>query len=381
MRNHKLKILADENMPKVQEIFSDFGDVVLCPGRSMQADDLADVDMLLVRSITQVNQQLLENSPVNFVGTATIGMDHIDRDYLQKRNIGFSNAPGCNAEAVVDYVLSAIFYMADQQGFDPADRTYGIIGVGNVGRRLQQRLEHCGFKVLLNDPPRAENESGFVSLEALLDQADFICAHTPLTNSGDFPSFHLLSEPELLKLQSNAILLNAGRGPVIDNQALLKVGKERPDLSFILDVWEHEPQVCNELAARSALISPHIAGYSLDGKIRGTYMLYQAFCDFTGQKVTRNLSEFLPDAELSEIEQNTQSPLALMQKVYDPRVDDVLLRETLSMTPDEQQKAFDQLRKSYRVRREFSSLSIINPKHPKLLSGIGFQLAEHRNLP
>ncbi|MGB0204330.1 MAG: 4-phosphoerythronate dehydrogenase PdxB [Neptuniibacter sp.] len=381
MPYQNLNILADENMLMAQEIFSEFGKVSLCPGRSMTAEHLKGVDLLLVRSITQVNETLLKDSQVKFVGTATIGTDHIDQEYLEQNQIGFSNAPGCNADAVVDYVLSAIFYMAEQQGFDPAERTYGIIGVGNVGGRLQKRLESCGFKVLLNDPPRAETESGFVSLETLINEADFICAHTPLTQTGDHPSYHLLAEKQLGALQENTILLNAGRGSVIDNQALLQIGTERDDLSFVLDVWEHEPRVSKDLADRCSLISPHIAGYSLDGKVRGTFMLYQAFCDYVGIKPEKELSDFLPEAEVSEIQQTDLSTLDLINTVYDPLIDDRLLRDTLEFSEEEQKTAFDQLRKSYRLRRELASLTVVQPKLPKLLSGIGFQLAENNELP
>lgn len=368
-------------MLMAQEIFSEFGNVSLCPGRSMAAENLKGVDLLLVRSITEVNETLLKGSQVKFVGTATIGTDHIDQDYLEQNQIGFSNAPGCNADAVVDYVLSAIFYMAEQQGFDPADRTYGIIGVGNVGGRLQKRLENCGFKVLLNDPPRAEKESGFVCLDTLIQEADFICTHTPLTKTGDHPTYHLLSEKQLRALKENSILLNAGRGPVIDNQALLQIGTERSDLRFVLDVWEHEPRVSKELADRCSLISPHIAGYSLDGKVRGTFMLYQAYCNFVGIKPEKKLIDFLPEAEVSEIQQTDLSTLALINTVYDPLIDDRLLRDTLELNADEQKAAFDHLRKSYRLRRELASLAVLQPKQPKLLSGIGFQLAENNELP
>ncbi len=377
MSTYNLKIIADENMPKAVEIFSEFGDVVLRPGRSMTPEDVTDADLLLVRSITQVDEKLLGSSNVKFVGTATIGTDHIDQDYLQQQGIGFSSAPGCNAEAVVDYVLSAIVYMAEQQGFDPADRVYGIVGVGNVGSRLHKRLQNCGFKVLLNDPPRSEHEVGFVSLDTVIKEADFICVHTPLTKNGAYPSYHLFSETELNKLQQNTILLNAGRGPVIDNQALLKVATERPDLSCVLDVWEEEPLVDPDLAARCSLVSPHIAGYSLDGKVRGTFMLYQAFCKFMGIVADKSLSDFLPEPELSQLEQNGQSPLEIIRQIYDPQVDDKALRVTLDLTPQEQKKAFDQLRKTYRIRREFSSLTVMRPEQSKLLYGIGFQLAEN----
>ncbi len=377
MNKKPLKILADENMPQVCEIFSEFGEVTLCSGREISAGDLVDVDVLLVRSITQVNQALIADCPVKFVGTATIGTDHIDQSLLQKKGVGFSNAPGCNADAVVEYVLSVIFLLAEQQGFDPAERTYGIVGVGNVGGRLQRRLQALDFNILLNDPPRALNEPGFVELDELVGKADFICLHTPLTRDEPFPTHHLFPPFLLKKLKTNTVLLNAGRGSVIDNEALLELGQIRADLTFVLDVWEFEPAVNPKLAARCALVSPHIAGYSLDGKIRGTYMLYQALAEYLQYPMTKTLEDFLPVAELSEIRQDDLSALEVMRLVYDPRHDDRDLRETLQMPFEEQKLAFDQLRKNYPVRREFSSLTVKTGREQELLSALGFQVAAY----
>lgn len=376
MLNRKLKILADENMPMAETIFSRFGEVKLCAGRGLSAEQLSDADVLLVRSITQVNQALLQDSQVQFVGTATIGTDHIDKTYLEDNDIGFANAPGCNADAVVEYVLSVIYQLAAKYQFDPKERSYGIIGVGNVGGRLQKRFEKLGFKVLLNDPPRADSESGFADLDTLLEQADVLCLHTPLTLDGDHPTKHLLSTEQLQKLGENAIVINAGRGPVIDNTALLKAGQQRSDLLLALDVWEHEPAVNAELAARCEFVSPHIAGYSLDGKIRGTYMLYQALCKHLQVECEEALTDFLPEAELSFKEQGSLTALELMTLIYDPRVDDQLLRATLDLPEVDQKLAFDQLRKQYRVRREFASLKVANATNPKELSALGFQLAD-----
>lgn len=376
MLNPKLKIMADENMPMAEAIFSRFGDVELYAGRGLTAEQLSDVDVLLVRSITQVNQALLEGSRVQFVGTATIGTDHVDKQFLQDQNITFANAPGCNADAVVEYVLSVIYQFADKYQFEPKDRTYGIIGVGNVGGRLQKRFEKLGFNVLLNDPPRAESEEGFSDLDTLLEQADILCLHTPLTVDGNHPTKHLLSTNPLQKLRKNSIVINAGRGPVIDNAALLQIGQQRSDLLFALDVWEHEPIVHAELADRCEFVSPHIAGYSLDGKIRGTYMLYQALCEHLQVECEESLTDFLPKAELSYKEQGSLTALELMTLIYDPQVDDKLLRATLDLPGKEQELAFDQLRKQYRVRREFASLTVADAKNPKELLALGFQLAD-----
>jgi len=375
LSNRKLKIVADENMPQVEAIFSRFGEVTLLPGRELSADDLKEADVLLVRSITQVNRELLADTPVQFVGTATIGTDHIDQTYLHNHEIAFSNAPGCNADAVVEYVLSSLFLVAEHQSFEPKDRTFGIIGVGNVGGRLQRRLQALGYNVLLNDPPRAEQENGFVGLAEILTQADVICVHTPLTKEGEHLTHHLLGEDELGRLKQDAIIINAGRGPVIDNQALLEVGQQRADLTFILDVWEHEPRVSAALAERCAIVSPHIAGYSFDGKVRGTFMLYEALCKHLGQGCDDALDDFLPESELASVEQGDLTVLELIQKVYDPRIDDYMLRETLSLPEREQKQAFDQLRKQYRVRREFSSLTVTGSDRPEQLSSIGFKVA------
>ena len=347
-------------MPLVEEIFADLGSVKRVAGRTMSADQVADADLLLVRSVTQVNEELLAQASPKFVGTATIGTDHIDTDYLQTREIAFSSAPGCNADAVVEYVLSSVFHMAQTQGFDPADRTWGIIGVGNVGGRLQRRLEGLGYNVLLNDPPReAKGDTGFVALEQLLAEADIICMHTPLTRDGDHPSHHLLSTAELSGLNEGVILLNAGRGPVIDNTALLEVKQQRDDITLILDVWEHEPVVDPELAALTEIATPHIAGYSHDGKIRGTFMLYEACCQALGVEPTKTLEDFLPEPAIREVTVNDQvAALDLIRLRYDPYRDDRDLRRTLQGNKEERAVDFDRLRKQYPQRREFSSLSV-----------------------
>lgn len=363
-------------MPMVTEMFSSIGNVVRRPGREISQQDLVDQDVLLVRSITQVDAALLQATSVQFVGTATIGTDHIDQEYLAEQSIGFSNAPGCNADAVVEYVLSVIFLLAERYGFDPKTRNFGIVGVGNVGGRLQKRLDKLGYNILLNDPIRAEQEPGFVDLDQLIQECDVICLHTPLTCQGPYPTRHLFSAKQLNALKPNCILLNAGRGPVIDNQALLKVSEKRPDLKLVLDVWEYEPWVDPKLAERCDIISPHIAGYSFDGKIRGTFMLYKALCQHLGIVCQHTLSDFLPSAELSELEQGDHSVLELMQRVYDPQQDDLLLRNTLTLPESEQKAAFDHLRKQYRIRREFASLNVLQAKDPQQLEAIGFQLAE-----
>ncbi|MFW1677195.1 4-phosphoerythronate dehydrogenase PdxB [Pontibacter sp. JAM-7] len=375
-----IRILADENMPMIDRMCEGLGEVVLRPGRHITPADLVDIDALLVRSVTRVDEALLRDSPVRFVGTATIGTDHLDLEYLNRVGISHGSAPGCNAEAVVDYVLSAVFLLAEQQGFDPCRLTWGVVGVGNVGGRLASRLQAMGCHVLLNDPLRAKNESGFTCLESVLSDADIVCLHTPLTRQGDAPTYHLFNESRLKQLRPDAVLLNAGRGPVIDNVALLNVAQQRPDLQLIMDVWEHEPQVSLPLAEHCKLISPHIAGYSLDGKIRGSYMVYQALAKCIGATEQQSLQTFLPATAAGAVAVEHLSPAQVMRQVYDPGVDDSLLRATLTSCAT-QAEAFDRLRREYRVRREFSSLQVQAGQQSSLYQAMGFKLAEPTDLP
>lgn len=375
----RLKIVADENIPALEPLFGELGDLVRLPGRSMSKEQLADADLLLVRSITNVGVDLLADSRVGFVGTATIGTDHLDIDWLEQQKIQWCSAPGCNADSVVEYVLSVLWHLSDEQGFDPLSRTFAVIGAGNVGGRLVERLRALGIKVLVCDPPRAEKEGGegFVSLNEALSQADFISLHTPLIKTGSHPSHHLLNAENLNLICPGAILLNAGRGPVIDNQALELFMQQRADISLVLDVWEYEPAVSPALASHCRIATPHIAGYSLDGKIRGTWMLYREVCRWLGREASLSLESVLPMPEVERICCNGQlSPLKPIALTYDPYRDDRALRATLGLPESEQRLAFDRLRKEYPVRREFSSLEVDgleNPGQAGLLSALGFR--------
>ena len=373
MAKNSLTILADENMPAVEALFGPYGKIIRASGRDLTAEQLAGVDILLVRSITQVNEQLLAGSQVQFVGSATIGTDHIDLAYLQQRAIGFANAPGCNAEGVVDYVLANLWRLLGQELLD---KTVGIVGVGNVGGRLARRLEALGVKLLLNDPPRARaGEQGFVELAQVLEQAEVICCHTPLTRSGELATEHLIGAEELAKLQPNTILLNAGRGPVIDNAALLAHLQQQPEQPVVLDVWEAEPKVDSELAALVQIGSPHIAGYSLEGKVRGSYMLWQQLGERMGWQTDKPLSDFLPKPAVTHISVESSLDIGrLIRLVYDVREDDLRFRESLHYS--DQPQRFDALRKYYPVRREFNSLQVScsDSLLAQQLAALGFSL-------
>jgi erythronate-4-phosphate dehydrogenase len=370
-----VKILVDENMPYARELFSRTGTVVAVPGRPVPQAELDDADGLMVRSVTKVNAELLSGKPVKFVGTATAGTDHIDEAFLQAQGIGFSAAPGCNAIAVVEYVFSSLLLLAERDGFLLKDRTVGIVGVGNVGGRLQARLEALGIKTLLCDPPRADrgDDGEFLPLTTLVADADILTFHTPLFKQGDYKTLHLADEALLKALKPGSILINACRGPVVDNAALLKVLEQRDDLSVILDVWEPEPELSLPLLAKVDIATAHIAGYTLEGKARGTTQVFEAWTAFLGKPQQVALDTLLPAPEFGQItlhgELDQPTLKRLVHLVYDVRRDDAPLRAVAAI-PGE----FDRLRKNYLERREWSSLQVQCDVEPvaALLKKLGF---------
>ena len=366
-------IVADENIPLLDAFFAGFGEIRRVPGRSIDRATVEQADVLLVRSVTNVNRALLEGSKVRFVGTCTIGTDHLDLDYFNEAGISWSSAPGCNARGVVDYVLGSLMTLAEIEGVDLPQRTYGVIGAGEVGGRLIKVLKGLGWNVKVCDPPRQAAEGGdYVSLEQIIEQCDVISLHTPLTRTGEGATWHLFDEQRLQQLQPGTWLINAARGPVVDNAALRNVLLEREDLQAVLDVWEAEPEVDVALAELCVLATPHIAGYSLDGKQRGTAQIYQAYCEFIVQPPSIQLSDLLPAPWLSEVTLHADSDPAwalamLCRGVYDPRRDDADFRRSLVGNVGEQRAAFDVLRKQYPVRREIEGLKVrIDGDSPQL---------------
>jgi erythronate-4-phosphate dehydrogenase len=357
-------IVADENIPLLDAFFAGFGEIRRVPGRSIDRATVEQADVLLVRSVTHVSRALLEGSKVRFVGTCTIGTDHLDLDYFAEAGIAWSSAPGCNARGVVDYVLGSLMTLAEIEGADLPQRTYGVVGAGEVGGRLIKVLKGLGWNVKVCDPPRQAAEGGdYVSLEQIIEQCDVISLHTPLTRNADGATWHLFDQQRLQQLKPGTWLINAARGPVVDNAALRRVLLEREDLQAVLDVWEAEPEVDVALAELCVLATPHIAGYSLDGKQRGTAQIYQAYCDFIGQPASIQLGDLLPTPWLSQVTLHADTDPAwalamLCRGVYDPRRDDADFRRSLVGNVAEQRAAFDVLRKQYPVRREIEGLQV-----------------------
>ncbi|MBB6544176.1 4-phosphoerythronate dehydrogenase [Thalassotalea piscium] len=354
-----MNIYYDENMPYAVDFFKDLGTLHPFAGRSLTADDIKDADVLLVRSITQVNQALLaKNTCLKFVGTATIGVDHIDQPYLASRNIAFTSSPGCNAISVAEYVISCLVVLAERYCLTLSNLTVGIVGAGNTGSRLSEKLTALGIKHLLCDPLLAEQTQDnrkFYSLDEVL-KCDVISLHVPKTMTGPHATYHLLNQLKLSQLTDQQILINACRGEVIDNQALLALKQAGMQTKLVLDVWENEPNILCELIPYCEIATAHIAGYSLEGKARGTEMLYQALCKQLGVFAEKQLKNFIEEANISQLTINQPFSEVLLNQmvklVYDVRRDDGIFRQQISSY------GFDHIRKTYPARREFSAVNI-----------------------
>ena len=376
-----MKLVVDENIALAEEAFGSFGELLLVNGRGIKNEILLDADILIVRSITNVNKELLSGTKVRFVGTATIGTDHIDTDYLSQEGIEFSDAKGCNANSVAEYVFAALMRIAVEENISFKDKSIGVIGVGNVGSRVVKYAEGFGLEVIKNDPPkeRANIGSGYSTLEDTL-KADIVSLHVPLNLSGIDKTFHLLNENNFNSLKQEAILINTSRGAVIANDALLNV-IDKKQFKVVLDVWEGEPQVNTVLLEKVKSGTAHIAGYSLEGKVNGTKMIYDSLRSFTNS-ITDWIPN-LPNIHKTEIElpsagTDEEKLNFIFNQVYNIKNDDSLIRKLPTIKKDERKRHFDKLRKKYSVRREFSNytLKIKNDDRGliELLSKLGFKI-------
>lgn len=362
-----MTILADENIVNAQGAFGCIGDVHYFRGAALHRRDIGDSDVLLVRSVTRVDRSLLEGSDVRFVGSATIGTDHVDTDYLREAGITFAYAPGSNADSVAEYVTAALLRLCVRRSRPLRGLRVGIVGCGQIGGRLAERLPYLGVETLLNDPPLAEvlDRQGrmhtFMSLEDVLAEADAVTIHVPLERGGAHPTFHLIGAKELRRMAPETWLINTSRGPVVDNAALKRSLVERDSpAGVVLDVWEGEPEPDGELVARIDIATPHIAGYAYDAKLRGTWMLYRALRRFLGEDelsdptsssdiVRTDVPVGAPDPSLPEVEWLE----LLVRGMYDIGADDAALQRFGGGRRIEGAR-FAALRREYPMRREFS---------------------------
>ncbi len=363
-----MKIVADNKIPFLRGVFEPFAEVVYLPGAKTAAADVADADALITRTRTKCSRELLSGSRVKIVATATIGFDHIDAAALSELGIPWCNAPGCNANSVGQYLSTTLAGC----GRPLAGKTLGVIGVGHVGTIVARYGELLGLRVLRNDPPRAEKESGFVGLEELLAESDFVTMHVPLVHDGPYPTFHLADGSFFERLKRGAFFINSSRGEAADTGAVKAALRSGRIDGAVIDVWENEPDIDRELMGATWISTPHIAGYSIDGKANGTAASVQAVARKLG---IRELEHWRPESlppppEGAEIElPETGAVAAALLHTYDARNDSARLRAN----PEN----FEELRGSYPVRREFGAFRLHggNAADRERLAEFGFHLA------
>jgi erythronate-4-phosphate dehydrogenase len=353
-----LKIIADDKIPFLKGVLEPFADIIYLPGGRISRDDLVNADALLIRTRTKCTESLLNGTSIKFIGTATIGFDHIDIACCRRNNIAWINAPGCNSSSVQQYITAALLKLEHEHNFILKNRTLGIIGAGNVGSKVEKAAKALGMNVLLNDPPRARREgsSSFVELEKLLQQSDIITLHVPLNIVGEDQTYHLFNGENFNKIKKGTWFLNSSRGEVTETSALKKALSSGKLEGAILDVWENEPDIDQELISASYIATPHIAGYSTDGKANGTAMVVSSICSYFGLPLHEWYPDDVPEPDLPQIEINCSD-----------KSDSDIIREavvhTYSISEDDEKlrrspSDFEKLRGDYRLRREFSAFTV-----------------------
>jgi len=378
-----LRIVVDKNIPYVREMFQRFGDVIPVETGAFTPQLVREAEAVIVRSETPVGSELLGGSCVRFVGTATIGTDHIDIPYLAEEGIAFASAPGCNANSVAEYVAAALLALAGRNAATLRGKALGVVGVGNVGSNVVKKAEALGMRILLNDPPlaRLTGDKKFVPLEALME-ADFLTLHVPLSAGGTDPTLHLFDEKRLNMMKPGAVLINTSRGAVVDGGALAEALGARHLSAAVLDVWEGEPAIAHDLLDRVFIGTPHIAGYSLDGKLKAVRMMAEAFCSFAGADRSAIPPLHLPPPAIERVlipRKATGGDRMLAEIVragYDIEKDDRRLRGIGAVPKGGAGTYFRQLRIFYPVRREFAATTVVlSAEHQSLaaaLAGLGF---------
>lgn len=374
-------------MPFALEAFQTLGEARICEGRHLTAEAVRDVDLLAIRSTTRVNRELLAGSRVRFVGTATIGTDHMDIPWLEQAGIRWCSAAGCNANSVSEYVTAALLTLAVRQRLTLKGRTLGVVGVGNVGRRVVEKARALGLRVLQNDPPRARREGAdsFVDLDQILAESDIVTLHVPLEKGGSDPTWQMANRTFFDRLKKGAIFINAARGGLVNSDDLL-AAQDRGILSaVVLDTWEGEPAYRVDVLKRVDLATPHIAGHSFEGKVMGTVMVYREACRFLGVPPQWSHEPLMPPASVPEMELKAagRKPESILyeavRRIYDIEADDARMRAG-AVTDDRQRAAhFDELRKNYPERREFPCTRIraadAAAELCETLRGLGFCMA------
>jgi erythronate-4-phosphate dehydrogenase len=354
-----MKIVCDNKIPFLKGALEPYADVVYLPGKDTTAEVLKDADAVITRTRTKCNETTLKGSSVKMIATATIGFDHIDTEWCEQNGIEWTNAPGCNSWSVRQYMASLLVQILNHYNLDRHNCTLGVIGVGNVGSKVAEIASILGLKVLLNDPPRARKEgnAGFVSLDEIIEKSDIITCHVPLQRNGQDATFHLFDQERISQLKPHQILINTSRGEVVDNKSLKAALQNKMIKAASLDVWENEPDIDTELMELLFTATPHIAGYSLDGKANGTWMSVQAI----GRKFNLPCKDWKV-TEVPNPAQPVEFCIDLNGKNIDQVLDEAILYTYNIFTDDrrfrENPTEFELQRADYPIRREFPAFTV-----------------------
>jgi erythronate-4-phosphate dehydrogenase len=354
-----MKIVCDNKIPFLKGALEPYADVVYLPGKDTTAEVLKDADAVITRTRTKCNESTLKGSSVKMIATATIGFDHIDTEWCEQNGIEWTNAPGCNSWSVRQYMASLLVQILNHYNLDRHNCTLGVIGVGNVGSKVAEIASILGLKVLLNDPPRARKEGNdsFVSLDEIIEKSDIITCHVPLQRNGQDATFHLFDQERISQLKPHQILINTSRGEVVDNKSLKAALQNKMIKAASLDVWENEPDIDTELMELLFTATPHIAGYSLDGKANGTWMSVQAI----GKKFNLPCKDWKV-TEVPNPAQPVEFCIDLNGKNIDQVLDEAILYTYNIFTDDrrfrENPTEFELQRADYPIRREFPAFTV-----------------------
>lgn len=376
-----MKIIADDKIPFLKGVLEPYSNVRYLPGFLITNKEIRDADAIIIRTRTKCNKQLLESTAVKFIAASSIGYDHIDTEYCKNNNITCINAPGCNSSSVQQYIASALVYLARYHRFKLSDKILGIVGVGNVGTKVASLATTLGMNVLLNDPPRerVEGKKDFVTLEQILTESDIISLHVPLTKKGIDKTCHMVDKQFLQKINPGCYFINSSRGPVVNELELMKAMQSEKPGGVILDVWENEPDLNLELLKLVDIGTPHIAGYSQEGKANGTAISVQALSEFFNLGLNTWYPENIPAPDHPEIrvecagKSEEEILREIIHSTYPIRKDD----ENFRKFP----KKFEDLRENYPVRREFPAFEVILKNGTPELSGklhtLGFKVRNY----
>jgi erythronate-4-phosphate dehydrogenase len=374
----RIKIIADKDIPFLKGVFEPYAEIEYYRGNDITNKVVKNADALIIRTRTKCNRDLLQGSTVKFISSATIGFDHIDTDYCKKNKITWTNAPGCNSSSVQQYMAAALMYISKKHNFSLKERTIGIVGVGHVGTKIVKLAEYFGMTVLLNDPPRVREERlcGFISLEGILRDCDVITFHVPLNITGEDKTYHMIDEKLLEKVNPGTFIINTSRGEVADTESLKKALRSGKVAGAIIDVWESEPDIDVDLLNMVDIGTPHIAGYSADGKANGTSMSVRALSRYFNLGIDNWKPASIPVPEKTVIDIKNRSASGediigeTIINTYNISEDVLRLRQS--------PETFEKQRADYPVRREFNSYSVKlerkNRDTERILRRMGFRV-------